>query len=387
MSDSKFVELLKQFVAIPSVTGDKESLKQAVDFVADLIESTPNVTIERFESNGIHSFIAYKGKNRPAKFDILLNAHVDVVPAAHPGAFDAYEKDGKVYGRGTLDMKGTALALTQVFIEAVNEVPYALGLQIVSDEEVGGQDGANYHLAQGVKADFVLIGEYSNTDNTIYNAARGICWIEVGFKGKSAHGGHLWNGDNAVVKAGHFITNLLKIYPTPQKETWITTANVASIATTNQTYNKVPDEATAKIDFRFTQEDPNFKDKASLTNFVKKLHNEAEILSIVTFEPSVHVEDLNPYVVGLKNAAKNITGKESALGSRPAASDGRHFAGHNIDVVEFGLLGQHSHSEGEYVEIESFKRYTETMYEFLLNPKPRKVTNEVNQNERSTITT
>jgi succinyl-diaminopimelate desuccinylase len=367
MSETKFVELLKEFVAIQSTFNNPVALKQAVDFIANLLTHTPNITIERFESNGIHSFLAYKGKVRPNKFDILLNCHVDVVPA-ETGKFKAYEKDGRVYGRGTLDMKGTTLGLTQAFIESVNKVPYALGLQIVSDEEIGGADGAYYQLNNGVIADFVIMGEYSNTKNTIYNAARGICWVEVGFKGKAAHGAHLWYGSNAVLKAADFINGVLKLYPTPKQETWATTANISGISTPNKTYNKVPDLATVRIDFRFTQEDPNFRDKQSLYNFIKSIHPEAELLQVVTFEKSVHVKELNPYVQALGVALKGATGNTVNFNSRPGASDGRHFAAKNIDLVEFGLYGAGSHSDNEYVEIASFPEYVQTVRAFLQQP-------------------
>ncbi|HSE29656.1 MAG TPA: M20 family metallopeptidase [Candidatus Saccharimonadales bacterium] len=380
MSQEKFVELLSQLVAIESVASNKQALHNAVDFIGDLIKDVPNVTIEKHQSNGVPSLLAYKG-NRTAKFDILLNAHVDVVPA-DPSSFKVAVKDGRIYGRGVLDMKGTAIALAQVFKQAVNNVPYNLGLQIVSDEEVGGQDGVNYYLKNGLEADFVILGEYNNTKNTIYNAARGICWIEVGFKGESAHGAHLWHGSNAIVKASEFVTGILKCYPTPKAETWTTTANIATISTENETYNKVPDKAKVKIDFRFTQEDPNFKDKQSVKDFVKSIHPEAELLQFVNFEPSVHVEELNPYVQGLSSALQKVTGSPVSYKSRPGGSDGRHFAAKNIDVVEFGLYGEGSHSPNEYIETSSFTEYVSVLNNFLQNPKSQV---KVEQNERSSV--
>lgn len=372
MNVQNIIELTKKLVEIPSSADNPGALKDAVTFVEKIVGKTPGVTIERFERNGKPGFLAYRGGARPEKFDILLNGHVDVVPAK-ADLFKPYEKDGRLYGRGTLDMKGTTLVLASIFKEMVNSVPYSLGFQVVSDEEVGGYDGTKLQIEQGVRSNFVIMGEYANKPNTIYNAARGLAWAEIAFRGKSAHGGHLWHGQNAVVQAGSFAAAVLNRYPTPDKETWTTTASIANLSTPNDTYNKVPDYAVLKIDFRFTQEDPVFRNEESIRNFIASLDPEAELLNLATFEPAVNVEELNPYVQGLNKALKNVSKKEPHFGSRPGGSDGRHFALVQNDIVEFGLYGHNPHSDHECVELSSFAEYRQTMLNFLREPIPAKL--------------
>jgi acetylornithine deacetylase/succinyl-diaminopimelate desuccinylase-like protein len=371
MNTTDIITNTKQLITIPSTSDNPAALKQAVDFMANIVSQVDGVTVERFESNGKHSFIAYRGRLRPEKFDILLNAHVDVVPA-RPEQFQPYEQDGKLYGRGALDMKGTAMVLADVFCEQVNSVPYALGLQIVSDEEIGGYDGVALQIKDGVRANFVIMGEYANQRGTIYNAARGLCWAEIAFKGKTAHGGHLWHGSNAVVKAGEFASAVLKRFPKPERETWTTTASIANLSTANDTFNKVPDSAVMKIDFRFTQDEATFRNRASVEAFVRSIDPDAEIIDMPVFEPSVFVEESNPYLQGLQAALKKTTGRKPILGARPAASDGRHYALVQNDIVEFGLNGGGSHSDGEYVELDSFAEYRDVISAFLRNPMPAK---------------
>ena len=364
----EIINYTSQLVAIPSTLNNHHALLQAVDFVADFIkERSPSITIEWFEQNGIKSFLAYKGSVRPEKFDILLNAHVDVVPGT-PDQFVPFEKDGKLYGRGTLDMKGTAMVLASVFAELAEEVPYALALQIVSDEENSGVDGALYQLSQGVRADFVVVGEYANHKATIYNAARGICWAEIAFKGKAAHGGHPWKGDNAIVRASGFIDKVLHAYPIPNEEAWTTTATISSLSTPNETYNQIPDYAVVKVDFRFTNEDATFQNEASLRAFIADLDPEAELLNIQTFGAAVYVDQTNTYVKGLHRAVKDTVGIDPEYHFRPASSDGRHFAAIGAPCVEFGLYGQNSHAANEYAEIASFEEYLGTMRAFLRHP-------------------
>lgn len=369
MTTQEIINHTKKLIAMPSTGDNPAVLAEAVNYVAALVAQVPGVTVERFEQNGKPSFLAYRGKVRPKKFDVLLNAHLDVVPGS-PDMFKPVVKDGKLYGRGALDMKGTAMVLTDAFCEMVNEVHYTLGLQIVSDEEIGGYNGARLHIDKGVRAEFVVVGEYSNDRNTIYNAARGVCWAEITFSGKTSHGAHLWHGTNAVVKAGEFAAAVLKRYPTPDKETWTTTASIANLSTPNETFNKVPDSAVLKIDFRFTQEDPVFGSRESLEAFIKSIDPSAELTRVAVFEPAVNVEELNPYVQGLSAALRHVTGKKPRFEGRPGGSDGRHYALVNNDIVEFGLCGNNSHSDGEYVEINSFAEYRSIMHEFLRRPVP-----------------
>lgn len=373
MSIEHIIDKTKRLIAIPSTQNDPTALGQAVDFVADFVcELNPGVTIEHFVSNDRPSFLAYRGARRPDEFDILLNGHVDVVPAK-PGQFSPRIDNGRLYGRGALDMKGTALSLAAVFCEVSDKVPYKLGLQIVSDEEIGGYDGVKFQIDAGVRANFVVMGEYSNTRHTIYNAARGLCWAEIAFKGKSAHGGHLWHGSNAVLKAGEFAGAVLKHYPTPDKETWGTTASIANLSTPNDTYNKVPDTAVLKIDFRFTQNDPVFQNRESLKAFIASIDPDARLVNTPVFEPAVFVDELNPYVQGLSAAMRKVGSPKVRYRGRPAASDGRHFALIGSDVIEFGLYGKYSHSDQEYAEISSFHEYYDVMRTFLLNPVPEKL--------------
>lgn len=369
MNIQELIEKTKELIAIPSTRDNPVALREATQCVADMISARcPGVTIEYFEQNDKPSFLAYRGTVRPEKFDILLNGHVDVVPAV-PVMFNPVIKNGRLYGRGALDMKGTTVVLTDVFCELVNEVPYRLGLQIVADEEIGGYNGVRLQIDKGVRAEFVVMGEYANDRHTIYNAARGLCWAEIAFKGKAAHGGHLWHGKNAIVKAGDFASAILKRYPTPNKETWTTTASIANLSTPNNTYNKVPDQAVLKVDFRFTQEDSTFENEESIRTFIATIDPDAELIDMAVFEPAVRVEEHNPYVQGLSAAMRQTAKVPAHFLGRPAGSDGRHYALVNNDVVEFGLYGQGSHSDEEYVELDSFVEYQDIMRKFLRTPQ------------------
>src|SRR6266496_2802639 len=76
-----------------------------IGFVVDF--AGPGCTVERFESGGKPSALLYRDTQRP-HFRIILNAHLDVVPAS-PGQFRPHRDGARLYARGAQDMKVSAL--------------------------------------------------------------------------------------------------------------------------------------------------------------------------------------------------------------------------------------------------------------------------------------
>lgn len=366
MRTEEVISKIKSLVAIPSTADDKVALRDAVDFMIDLTQENADVTIERFEQNGKPSFLAYRSGKRPKRFDVLFNAHVDVVPG-NKSQFIPNVKEGRLYGRGAFDMKAAAIVETLAFCEAVNQVPYNLGLQIVSDEEVGGYDGVKHQLDQGVRADFVMTGEHALEPGVIYTEQRGIAWLEVAFKGRTAHGGYPWNGDNALMRASSFAHAVLERYPMPKSMMWGTTANIAAIETTNKTHNSVPDNALVKIDFRFTSTDPVFHNQENLEQFVKSLDAEAEIRSMPVFDPAMTVDESHPHLQALVKAVGSNNERPARLDRRYAGGDARHYAAIGDAAVEFGITGSAMHGSDEYVELEAIATYKSILQDFLNN--------------------
>lgn len=357
-----------QLGAIESTANKHAALKEAVDIIASIVQHD-HITIERFARNGVPSFVAYQGKTRPERFDVIFNAHVDCV-AGSPQQFTPYIQGDNLYGRGIYDMKMASVIMADVFTKYVHTPGLTIGLQIVSDEEIGGFDGTKLHIDNGIAADFAVFGEM--TDLGICNETRGICWIEVGFKGISAHGGYAWDGKNAITQASDFARAIVNKFPLPDQKAWTTTANIAAIATDNTTFNRVPDGAVVKIDFRFTPEDPHFTSEQSVREFIKELAPEAEVLSIPVFDYAVEVDPANKYLLEFMRAYTQATGDTPNLIKRYASSDTRHYARVGTGCIEFGLGGKNLHAENEYVDLTTVEPFTKTLVQFLENLAQRK---------------
>ena len=361
----KILSLTKSLISIPSTRDNKKALNDVLDLA---LKEVKDFTIERFEKDGYPSALVYSQKTRPNNFKVILNAHLDVVSGTHE-QFKAYEKDGKLFGRGAVDMKGAAAVEILVFKEVAKKVSYPLALQLVTDEEIGGFCGTKYQIEKGVRADFVLAGE--PTDFGINNKAKGIIWLKFKTKGKAAHGAYPWQGKNALWIAKKILDKIEKQYPVPKKEAWQTTFNLAKIETGNQTFNKVPDEATISFDIRYIPEEfagKNFeKGKEVLAKKLKKLVSKLGEIEIILFEPPQFTDEKNFYVLRLKEAAKKVLKKNIKTIVKHGGSDIRHFNQVGCQGVTFGPIGDNLHSVNEWADIKSLEKYFEILWQFFKN--------------------
>ena len=96
MDAEVFLACACELLAIPSTSERPGELRRALDYVLDFVG--PGFTVERFESGGKPSALVYPGTER-RDFDVILNAHLDVVPAP-PGQFRPRRDGDRLYARG-----------------------------------------------------------------------------------------------------------------------------------------------------------------------------------------------------------------------------------------------------------------------------------------------
>jgi acetylornithine deacetylase len=147
---------------------------------------------------------------------IILNGHIDVVPAGdleqwELSPYSATIKDGKMFGRGTTDMKGgnVALLLAIQALQALNiKLKGDVIFQSVIEEESGGV-GTLAAILRGYKADAALIPEPTNMK--IFPKQQGSMWFRLSIKGRSAHGGTRYEGVSAIEKSMLVIDHVKKL--------------------------------------------------------------------------------------------------------------------------------------------------------------------------------
>lgn len=352
---NNIVSVTKNLVSIKSTPENKKALDE---ILRTALANLKGFTVEQFEKNGVKSVLVYNTKKRPKKFKVLLNGHLDIIPGKE-FQYVPKVKNNRIYGVGTMDMKSSIASFITVFNELARKVSYPLGLQLVTDEEVGGFNGTKYQIDQGVRADFVLVGETTNF--TIENQAKGILWAKITSKGKTAHGAYPWKGQNAIWKMNSFLNLLEKKFPIPNQKKWITTVNVAKITTNNQTFNKIPDDCEVWLDIRYIPEDTN-----TVVGAIKKILPKGFKLDIVIKEPAQFVDNNNSYIKLLQKIGKKTTKKEIVLAQGQGSSDARHFTRVNCNAIEFGPRGDGMGTDNEWVNIQSLKSYAKILHIFLM---------------------
>lgn len=147
---------------------------------------------------------------------VILNGHVDVVPAGDVSKWrhDPYSGeiiDGKMYGRGTTDMKGgnmAALIALETIIDLGIELKGDIIFESVIEEETGGA-GTLAAIQRGYRADVAIIPEPS--EMRIFPQQQGSLWFEVTVQGISAHGGTRYEGVSAIEKGWTVFQEILDL--------------------------------------------------------------------------------------------------------------------------------------------------------------------------------
>jgi acetylornithine deacetylase/succinyl-diaminopimelate desuccinylase family protein len=140
---------------------------------------------------------------------LLFCGHLDTVPPNDGAAVDFFSakiEGGRMFGRGTVDMKGALAAMAGALAGIHGSGGLGAGrvtLAAVIDEEMESL-GAEALIASGFKADGAVVGE--PTLNHVAIGHKGLEWLEVGFEGKAAHGSTPEAGINAIAAAAHFVS-------------------------------------------------------------------------------------------------------------------------------------------------------------------------------------
>lgn len=203
----KITRLLVNLIKARSYPGvPKQETAVAAELKAFLEENHILAGVEEVK-DGRPNLTATVDSGQPGRH-LLLCGHTDTVPpnaGSEVDFFAAVEKEGRLYGRGTADMKGALAAMAGALVELAGRKSLAAGkvtLAAVIDEEMESL-GAEALIRSGFRADAAIVGE--PTDNRIAIGHKGLEWLAVGFTGRAAHGSTPEAGINAISAAAYFV--------------------------------------------------------------------------------------------------------------------------------------------------------------------------------------
>ncbi|MFI1993537.1 M20/M25/M40 family metallo-hydrolase [Actinoplanes sp. NPDC020271] len=230
MSD-EVVRFASELIAIDTTnasdSGGPGTERPAAEYVAEkLTEVGYDVTYVESGAPGRGNVIARLTGSDQSRGALLVHGHLDVVPAdatewsVHP--FSGEVRDGFVWGRGAVDMKGTlamSLAVARQLKRENVVPPRDLIFAYVADEEAGGLNGARWlvdnrpELFEGATEAISEVGGFSVTTGDgaraylVETAEKGVAWLRLTARGTAGHAS-LLHDDNAVAKLAAAITRL-----------------------------------------------------------------------------------------------------------------------------------------------------------------------------------
>jgi len=200
---------MDRLVGFPTVSSD--SNLDAVDFVEDYLDGFGVKSVRVPNEDGTKaSLYAHVGPEIDG--GVVLSGHTDVVPvegqAWDTDPFTVTERDGKLHGRGTCDMKGfDALALSAVPLALERGIKRPLQIALSYDEEIGclgAPPMIDHMVARGMpRADTVVVGEPSMMK--VVTAHKGGIGYRVHFRGFEVHSSLLHTGVSAIMMAAKLI--------------------------------------------------------------------------------------------------------------------------------------------------------------------------------------
>ncbi len=305
---------------------------------------------------------------------LQFNGHYDVVAAGGGWSTDPFNPvitDGRVYGRGTTDMKAgiAAFLATMIYFASANKEPgIMIEGAVVPDEEIGGATGTGYLVNElGSRPDFVVIAEPSGPGN-IYIGHRGNVWAMIRVRGKQAHGSTPWLGENAFEKMITLADYIIKKYK-PILETRKSCLKYEDPRASSPTItlggkleapgsiNIVPGRVGFSIDRRLIIEEKAEQVVEELKELVSSASIELGVESeveIVDYSNPVYVEEYHPYVNTLAQAVKETLGVEPSRTICVGGLDLKYYLSKGIPAVAYGPGEVNmAHKANEYVTLES----------------------------------
>jgi acetylornithine deacetylase len=296
---------------------------------------------------------------------LMLNAHTDTVGVA--GMTDPFAPrvdDGRLYGRGAYDMKGSLAACMLATAEAQRHgLSGDVILTAVADEEFASI--GTEAVAASIGADAAIVTE--PTELQVAVAHRGFVHVGIETRGRAAHGSRPQLGIDAIAKMGRVLVGIeeldstLRATPT---HPYVGSGSVhASLIEGGQEYSSYPARCSLQAERRTIPGETAQLFEQELEEIVGRAATgdpdfAAEVRVLASREPFEVVES-SPIVDTVRRAATSVLGSAPDLVGVSFWADSALLSEAGIPTVLFGPRGEGAHAEVEWVDLESLERCVE----------------------------
>lgn len=372
------LSIARDLIRCPSVTpADAGALSVLENVLKAAGFTVHRVTFSEAGTADIDNLYARIGNQAP---HITFAGHTDVVPAGEEaawsaGAFSGEVKDGFLYGRGAVDMKGgIACSVAAVLGHLADhggkpreDGKGSISFLITGDEEDVSVNGTvkllQWVAARGERFDHCVLGEPSNLDvlgDCIKIGRRGSQSGALYVEGRQGHVAYPHRASNPVPDISRLIV-ALSDEPLDHGSAQFQPSNLefTSVDVGNTASNVIPGQARAKFNIRYN----DLHSQESLRKLVEERLAKAagnRIRAHIVWEPSnsnVFVTKPGPFTDLAVAAIEDVTGRKPELSTAGGTSDARFIASY-CPVIEFGLVGQTMHQIDERAAVSDLEKLT-----------------------------
>jgi succinyl-diaminopimelate desuccinylase len=368
------LSIARDLLRCPSVTpADAGALAVLETVLKDAGFETHRVTFSEPGAADIDNLYARIGTSAP---HISFAGHTDVVPAGDEaawshGAFAGDVKDGFLYGRGAVDMKGgiaCSVAAVLEYLAAHDGQPKgSISFLITGDEEDIAINGTikllQWAAARGEKFDHCVLGEPSNVEtlgDCIKIGRRGSLSGTLYVDGTQGHVAYPHRAANPVPDIANLVVALSN-EPLDHGSAQFQASNLefTSIDVGNPASNVIPAQARAKFNIRFNDHHTQPTLQALLEERMAKAAGN-RVRARIVWEPSnanVFVTKPGAFTDLAVAAIEEVTGRKPELSTSGGTSDARFISSY-CPVIEFGLVGQTMHQIDERTPVSDLEKLT-----------------------------
>ncbi|MFP8967248.1 succinyl-diaminopimelate desuccinylase [Pokkaliibacter sp. CJK22405] len=369
---SPTLELACDLISRPSVTPEDNGCQEAMIARLERI----GFSIERLRFEDTDNFWARRGDNGPV---FCFAGHTDVVPSGPLEKWDSppFEptfREGKLYGRGAADMKGSLAAMVTAcerFVEHHPDHHGSIAFLITSDEEGPFINGTTRVIdtleARNEKITWCIVGEPSSTTQTgdvIKNGRRGSLSGHLVVQGVQGHVAYPHLVKNPIHLAAPALAELSATQWDEGNDFFPPTSfQISNIHAGTGATNVVPGDVDIQFNFRFSTESTDQSLKERVLAILDKHGLDYELNWTLSGHP--FLTDKGALVEAAVESIRAITGIETELSTSGGTSDGRFIAPTGAQVLELGPVNATIHKINECVRAEDLDILS-SLYENIL---------------------
>lgn len=378
------LSLLKTLVSNASITPDDAGCLpligqrlEALGFELEWMNAGP-------ENGVVTNLWATRASQQADAPTVVFAGHTDVVPTGPleqwtSPPFEPTERDGRLFARGTSDMKASIAAFivaTEQLLDQQPNVPLRLAFLLTSDEEGPAVHGTTFVVealrARGERLDYCIVGEptaVTQTGDMIKNGRRGSLSGRLTVKGIQGHIAYPHLARNPVHQAVPALTELAAtVWDEGNQHFPPTSWQISNVKAGTGATNVIPGELVVDFNFRFSTESTEQALRERVHAVLDKHGLEYDLKWTLGGQP--FLTGVGTLVAAAQQAIAEVTGLSTELSTTGGTSDGRFIATLCPQVIELGPPNDSIHKVDENIALRELAPLT-LIYQHLLQQLAR----------------